>query len=105
MVKMDDMETAPLAVVAAKVALTCAGDSKRSQSGTRATTEIIVCTANKLVFVIFSPNCADIAFFARMDCKADEILETIAAPTQSHVNDISFKLESATPKIIGNNVR
>jgi len=99
------MVTAPEAVVAAKVAPTCAGVSMISQSGTRATAEIIVCTANKFVFVIFSPKGADIAFFARMARKAEETLESIAAPKQSHVKDNSLRLASATPKIIGKSVK
>ena len=105
MFMMCDMDTAPLAVVAAKVAEMCAGGSRKSQNGKRHTAAIIVCTANKFVFVIFSPNCFDIAFFARIARKAEETLESIAAPKQSHVNDNSSKLAIATPKMIGNSVK
>ena len=105
MFMMCDFDTAPLAVVAAKVAEMCAGGSRKSQSGRRHIAAIIVCTANKFVLVIFSPNCAVIAFFARMARRAEEILESIAAPKQSHVNDNSSKLAIATPKMIGTSVR
>merc|ERR1719238_338561 len=43
---------------------------------------------------MFSPRGAPIAFFARIARKAEETLESIAAPKQSHVNDNSFKLDT-----------
>merc|ERR1719181_1190462 len=102
---MYDIETAPVAVAVAKDAPSFVGGSRRSQIGMGQTAEIIVCTANKFVFVIFSPIGCPIAFFARIARKADDTLESIAAPKQSHVNDNSFKLASATPKMIGRSVK
>merc|ERR1719353_2153875 len=54
---------------------------------------------------MFSPSGAPIAFFARIARRAEETLESIAAPKHSHVNDNSFKLASATPKMIGKRVK